>query len=240
MQLKHSVFLTFIAVKCLRISDGKFCFWSNKTVDSVTSCPRTKSEMMERARLKNCTSLAFIQNCTETVKFKYHCVMNELEDEFLEVCAPEYYIHDACTEYNTYGAVIQPHYRLKCSEVDPPCPGRYLSTDAYLYEGCYDAVKKNKDRILTGTWVISNGSVIINGSRIPERIAGSEDNNFYMLIFLVLVLVSEAVIIFVRRQPKTHLPCCNEYEVEDHTTALELMGDLPITERNAQIIEWIG
>lgn len=193
MQLKHSVILTFIAVKCLRISDGKFCFWSNKTVDSVTSCPRTKSEMMERARLKNCTSLAFIQNCTETVKFKYHCVMNELEDEFLEVCAPEYYIHDACTEYNTYGAVIQPHYRLKCSEVDPPCPDRYLSTDAYLYEGCYNAVKKNKDRILTET-----------------RITGSEDKNFYMLIFLVLLLVSAAVIIFVRKQAKTHFPCCNE------------------------------
>lgn len=37
-----------------------------------------------------------------------------------------------CTEYNTYGAVIQPHYRLKCSNVDPPCVDRYISTDAYL------------------------------------------------------------------------------------------------------------
>lgn len=37
-----------------------------------------------------------------------------------------------CTEYNTYGAVIQPHYRLKCSNVDPPCAARYISTDAYL------------------------------------------------------------------------------------------------------------
>lgn len=119
-------------------------------------------------------------------------------------------LKDACTEYNTYGAVIQPHYRLKCSEVDPPCPGRYLSTDAYLYEGCYNAVKKNKDRILTETWVISNGSVITNSSTIPERITGSEDKNFYMLIFLVLLLVSAAVIIFVRKQAKTHFPCCNE------------------------------
>lgn len=41
---------------------------------SVTACPQTIYEWEKRARLKNCTSLAFIQNCTETIKFKYHCV----------------------------------------------------------------------------------------------------------------------------------------------------------------------
>lgn len=42
-----------------------------------------------------------------------------------------------------------------------------------------------------------------------RSIAGSEDNNVYMLTFLVPLLVSVAVIIFVKRQAKTHLPCCN-------------------------------
>lgn len=36
-----------------------------------------------------------------------------------------------CTEYNTYGMVIQASHHSKCNEVDPPCPSRYLSTDAY-------------------------------------------------------------------------------------------------------------
>lgn len=49
--------------------------------------------MDERAKMKNCEALAAIQNCTVPEKFKYHCVMNELETEFVEVCAPEYYIH---------------------------------------------------------------------------------------------------------------------------------------------------
>lgn len=37
-----------------------------------------------------------------------------------------------CTEYNTGGAVVQPHYELKCSDVNPPCKTSYNSTDAYL------------------------------------------------------------------------------------------------------------
>lgn len=37
-----------------------------------------------------------------------------------------------CAEYNTGGAVVQPHYELKCSNVIPPCKTSYNSTDAYL------------------------------------------------------------------------------------------------------------
>lgn len=36
-----------------------------------------------------------------------------------------------CTEYNTYGMVIQESHHSTCNKVDPPCPSRYLSTDAY-------------------------------------------------------------------------------------------------------------
>lgn len=49
--------------------------------------------MEVRAKIKNCEAMAGIQNCTTAEKFKYHCVMNELETKFVEVCAPEYYIH---------------------------------------------------------------------------------------------------------------------------------------------------
>lgn len=49
--------------------------------------------MEEKAKMKNCETMAKIQNCTVPEKFKYHCVMNELQTIFIEVCAPEYYIH---------------------------------------------------------------------------------------------------------------------------------------------------
>lgn len=47
---------------------------------------------------------------------------------------------DFCTEYNSYGETIQEHYTLKCSDVKPPCPNRYLSTAAYLCKFIYAAI----------------------------------------------------------------------------------------------------
>lgn len=35
--------------------------------------------MEVRAKIKNGEAMAGIQNCTTAEKFKYHCVMNELE-----------------------------------------------------------------------------------------------------------------------------------------------------------------
>lgn len=49
--------------------------------------------MEARANEKNCESIAQAQNCTMPEKIKYHCVMNELENALIEVCAPEYRIH---------------------------------------------------------------------------------------------------------------------------------------------------
>lgn len=49
--------------------------------------------MEVKAKRKNCESIAYEQKCTTPEKFKYHCVMNELENAFIEVCAPEYRIH---------------------------------------------------------------------------------------------------------------------------------------------------
>uniref|UniRef100_A0A8W8JFC7 FZ domain-containing protein n=1 Tax=Magallana gigas TaxID=29159 RepID=A0A8W8JFC7_MAGGI len=190
------VISAFVVVESFVTSD-RFCSWSKETVESVIACPQTIYEWEKRARLKNCTSLAFIQNCTETIKFKYHCVMNELEDAFLEVCAPEYYILGACTEYNTFGAVIQPHYRLKCSDVNPPCAERYLSTDSYLYEGCYNAVKNNKNMSLTEMpQTGSSVNIQTDGVRIP--VSGK-----ITIVFISMVVSAVVITLLVRRLGKS-------------------------------------
>lgn len=71
----------------------RFCQWSKESAQPVSFCPKNKSMMEVRAKIKNCEAMAGILNCKIPEKFKYHCVMNELETEFVEVCAPEYYIH---------------------------------------------------------------------------------------------------------------------------------------------------
>lgn len=80
-------------VYLFQIVDSTYCSWSKQTASRVTSCPKTMQEMEEREQLKNCLSLAFLQNCTDAINFKYHCVINEFENALIEVCAPEYYIH---------------------------------------------------------------------------------------------------------------------------------------------------
>lgn len=50
-------------------------------------------KMEVRAKRKQCELKAHGQNCSSIEEIKYHCVMNELENAFIEVCAPVYRIH---------------------------------------------------------------------------------------------------------------------------------------------------
>lgn len=65
----------------------------NETAEIVDSCPESLIEMTKRAEGKNCEEQARTHNCTEIEQYKYHCVINELEDAFIEVCAEELLIH---------------------------------------------------------------------------------------------------------------------------------------------------
>lgn len=77
----------------LQAFGGIICPWSRKTSQTVDLCPKSREEMEVRAKKKNCGSIAHEQKCTGPKRIKYHCVMNELETAFIEVCAPVYRIH---------------------------------------------------------------------------------------------------------------------------------------------------
>lgn len=66
--------------------------YCQEAVDSVTvveSCPTSKEEWDSAAFKKNCIRIAARQNCINArEKFQYHCVINGLRNELLEVCAP--------------------------------------------------------------------------------------------------------------------------------------------------------
>lgn len=136
-----SLALLFSIFSISMTSDSRFCWWSKKTAVRVDICPETKNDMDQSARMKNCSSFAAEQNCTVPGKFKYHCLMNEQETAFFEVCAEEYGIIGHCAEYNVIGALVQVHETLECNE-NISCPKIYPSTDAYLYKDCYDVVKQ--------------------------------------------------------------------------------------------------
>lgn len=196
MNLYASIFIVAITL-FLKIIPivlcSRFCQWSNGTAVTVSSCPQNKSEMEERAKIKNCNVTAGIQNCTDTENFKYHCVMNELETNFVELCAPQYYIHGYCTEYNTLGAAIQEHFSLKCSDVKPPCNASYLSTDAYLYEGCSKMVRKNMQMSSTDfpTYPVIQTSTV---NHLPNA-KSDRNKNLQIIIPVIAVFAVFAVLI---------------------------------------------
>lgn len=77
----------------LKVLGDRSCLWSKQTVDKVDSCPMNKSAVEQRIREKNCDAYAKLQNCTNPLKFLYHCVINEYNNAIIEVCAPVYIIN---------------------------------------------------------------------------------------------------------------------------------------------------
>nr|XP_022291294.1 uncharacterized protein LOC111102724 [Crassostrea virginica] len=179
------------------VNGSRYCSWSNKTVEEVLSCPTNKTEYEERKKIKNCEELANKQNCTLPHQFVYHCVLNDLETSLVEVCAPQYVIIGYCAEYNIVGAVIQPHTTLKCRNVTPQCPNRYISTDAYLYPGCYNAVKRisytnSVDRSISTTdrsLTFGKTTVTYSKERTTEIIAGLTIGVVAFVLISVLIKI---------------------------------------------------
>lgn len=68
---------------------NRFCPEAVGSMQSVAACPTTKTEWDSAALKKNCSKLAPLQNCVPVNKFKYHCVINGLRNQLVEVCAPE-------------------------------------------------------------------------------------------------------------------------------------------------------
>lgn len=188
MNLYTSIFI-FVTSIIPTVLCSRFCQWSNKTVEIVRSCPQNKSAMEERAEIKNCKVLAKIQLCTVPANFKYHCVMNELETTFVELCAPQYIIHGYCTEYNSLGAAIQEHFSLKCSDVKPSCNKTYLSTDAYLNKGCSKMVRE--DIQLSSTDLLTDP--VIQTTTVNHLLNDKSNYNRKTTLLIIIKVIAIAV-----------------------------------------------
>ncbi|XP_062567889.1 uncharacterized protein LOC134230126 [Saccostrea cucullata] len=110
----------------------------------VTSCPKSIKAWREREHLKGCyvpqnTCAAFKSS---NLTFVYHCLPNEFLNATYEVCMPATYIlGKRCAEYNVHGRVIQSSLENHCET----CPVRYISTDIYKYQSCYDILSSSEE-----------------------------------------------------------------------------------------------
>ncbi|XP_062587047.1 uncharacterized protein LOC134248666 [Saccostrea cucullata] len=176
------------------------CPQSKMTVQYVKRCPGTRNEWMDAAVRKNCSSIT--QDCVKPENFQYHCVINSLMNATMEVCAPIWFCIGFCAEYNLQGERIQDNFRAPCTTFSKPCPPRYLSSDAYLYQECYRLVEIQKKK---SVFVVTTED---SGNDVPNN--GTETIIIVSIICIIAVLLPALAVIFYRRQRGMYLfKSCN-------------------------------
>ncbi|XP_062616149.1 uncharacterized protein LOC134277871 [Saccostrea cucullata] len=115
---------------------------------------------------------------SSNLTFVYHCLPNEFLNATYVVCMPATYIlGKRCAEYNVHGRVIQSSLENHCET----CPVRYISTDIYKYQSCYDKVTSSSKEVSTDKIDNQNRCMI--------------DNNRWNMVFALLAIL--AVFVFV-------------------------------------------
>ncbi|XP_078326900.1 uncharacterized protein LOC111103028 isoform X7 [Crassostrea virginica] len=214
MKTKGLFFVLLAWGSFFKVTENESCPWSSQTEKTVQSCPTTKEELEKQKARKNCEALKKQQNCTEPEKFQYHCVINELENSLVEVCAPEYIINGGyCAEYNIVGALIQAHYNFKCLEKSFHCELRYKSTDAYLYKDCYTVVKHMLQISNTShEKFITDLPSITTDTSISAKPASGQTKEYVIVVavfvgvFVIAVIVIILILIFRRRRTEEQEP----------------------------------
>lgn len=85
--LNNFAFFSNVIVVCQGSSSFTFCNESATKIRHVKACPTDTKSWNIAAKNMNCEAIK--QNCSSSQQhqFQYHCVINELENALLEVCA---------------------------------------------------------------------------------------------------------------------------------------------------------
>nr|XP_022308693.1 uncharacterized protein LOC111114603 isoform X3 [Crassostrea virginica] len=114
---------------------GKRMHHDEVKLNTVHKCPQNKAEWKDREREFKCPEI--------NKAHVYHCVLDSKGTKLLEVCAPVVNIQGGrCTAFDISRHTIQ-ESSISCSDT---CPNEYKSSDAYLYQSCYEQVYETEHR----------------------------------------------------------------------------------------------
>ncbi|XP_056015856.1 uncharacterized protein LOC125673605 isoform X2 [Ostrea edulis] len=201
---------------------GNSCPSTTATIKIVDECPKTEQAWKDAAARKGCHMLAATQYCS---KFQYHCLVNQWQNATLEVCAPIWYISGFCVMFNTDEKRVIDNFRLDCTKFRDPCPTRYISTDAYKYQKCYEVLNKTKQ--------ISNQ--FQEDKVVPTPCSSDTPWREIAVVFIVLsalMCVGIPLTVLYRRR-KHPLSCQNARDTSEKHKNPE-GGDLDITTQNEE------
>ncbi|XP_062596710.1 uncharacterized protein LOC134258183, partial [Saccostrea cucullata] len=129
------VFVISVAsIKTLHGSNGVMYPSSLSTLNEVPNCPRNQHDWEKAAARKDCNQISKSDN----KPFVYHCLINEWANATVEVCAPTWFVSGFCAMYSSSDARVIDNFNYDCTHYTPPCPQRYISSEAYKYGVCYD------------------------------------------------------------------------------------------------------
>ncbi|XP_062591981.1 uncharacterized protein LOC134253476, partial [Saccostrea cucullata] len=159
-----------IKITQLTASSAQHCPTSARTEYNVAQCPENEESTKIRAKIKGCERIEG-ETCKNSSKFTYHCLPTDRSGTLVEVCAVEKYIYGVCVFYNN--TQLQTDKNINCSQ-SSLCPGRFLSSEAHLYEPC-------KTMELTSTIPSSNKNVTF----VPE-----DKSEVYTTVLILVSAIS--------------------------------------------------
>lgn len=109
-----------------------------KSLQYVNSCPLTKTDWALKAKQKNCSSSSANICLGSLTKLPvYHCVPNEDGVGYAEICSQVFHSLSFCVEFSLKEMRLVSNFLRNCSQMSPPCPQQYISTDIYKYKECF-------------------------------------------------------------------------------------------------------
>ncbi|XP_052704483.1 uncharacterized protein LOC128180414 isoform X2 [Crassostrea angulata] len=135
----------FILIGNKGLAHAQNCLKSAETVQVVKNCPENQREWEEAAQRKNCLVIQKYDSCSKVV---YHCLVNEFRNETIEVCTNPKYLQGYCPHY--YLNEARNDYTKDCKEYSYPCncSKRYLSSEAYKLQCCFNGTNGDSREIL--------------------------------------------------------------------------------------------
>ncbi|XP_062596684.1 uncharacterized protein LOC134258147 [Saccostrea cucullata] len=165
------ILMLFLFHASMDKSNGTTC--PGSVINNGTSCPKNLTEWDIASKGLKCEAIPVAPTCPSESKLVYHCLLNQWSNGTVEVCAPPWFISGYCAMYSLDEKRIKNNFSLDCTNFSKPCPARYISTDAYKYQRCYDIVltktrkgNESKDDLLLILMVVSIFFLLVAGTVI--------------------------------------------------------------------------
>ncbi|XP_061167377.1 uncharacterized protein LOC133176241 [Saccostrea echinata] len=127
------------AIQYVQMHGIQACTESLDTVRLVDSCPTDEKSWKDAEFLKGCGKVQ--QDCVSSKRFLYHCILNDMMNATIEVCAPIRTMFGYCPVFTIIGARILHNYARECKQLSKPCPEDFESNHLYKYPECLDIPK---------------------------------------------------------------------------------------------------